>query len=382
MDGWETRRKRIAGHDWCILKLAGNGGKVYGVEIDTAHFTGNQAPRVSLLAAHSKERQPSDEKMHLSSASEWDVLSAYTWIPGALRRLAEGGGQQGTGASTEVVAQVEEACKSLSWTEILTMTPLGPGYEETRMHYFIVPETQTKKFTYLRVNIFPDGGIARIRLWGYPIEEEQMKIFNKETTYELPSSQPYPHPEVSLCTNGGLGLHCSNKHYGVPQNLIQPSYGKDMGDGWETARHPLRPSIIVKDPTTDLVDSPLMDWAILKLGLGGIFGGEDGGISRIIIDTKHFRGNYPESVRLEGCYIDEADLLGEDSTRYERSSWFELIPRSRLGPDQEHVFDREFQQILNDRKDVTHIRVSIFPDGGLSRVRIYGKPRCPTRKLS
>jgi allantoicase len=157
--------------------------------------------------------------------------------------------------------------------------------------------------------------------------------------------------------------------------LIQESYGKDMGDGWETARHPFRPAIIVKDPVTDLVDSPLMDWAILKLGMGGILGGEEGGVSRIIIDTKHFRGNYPESVRLEGCcYNDESDLPDES---YSTLSWFELIPRSRLGPDREHVFDRELQEIRNDRESVTHVRVSIFPDGGLSRIRIYGTPRHP-----
>jgi len=380
MDGWETRRKRVAGHDWCILKLAGNNGaNIYGVEIDTAHFTGNQAPRVSIHAMNCKDRHDMDEKNHpISNTNEvLDVLSAYTWMPGSLTRLASGRGQQGTGVSTEIVAQAEEACKAFAWTEVLPMTFLQPGYEETRMHYFIIPEAQRRNVTHIRFNIFPDGGIARLRLWGYPIEEDIQTPM--ETIYEPPSSQPYHHPEVSLCTNGGLGLHCSNRHYGVPQNLIQPFYGKDMGDGWETARHPFRPAVIVKDPTTDLVDSPLMDWAVLKLGMGGILGGEKGGISRIIIDTKHFRGNYPESVRLEGCYVDETDSTREDSEFFESLPWFELIPRTRLGPDQEHVFDRERTQILNDRKDVSHIRVSIFPDGGLSRIRVYGTPRCPNK---
>jgi allantoicase len=378
MDGWETRRKRIAGHDWCILKLAGNGGKLYGIEIDTAHFTGNQAPRVSILAANYNERKDADH-----ASSEVRTFSAYSWMPGALDRLAQGVGTQGTGKSVQDIAHAEQACQTFTWTEILPMTSLKPGYEDTRMHYFMISdENQVRHVTHVRLNIFPDGGIARVRLWGYKVEEDRLLPMDTSSldtalveSKPQPSSQTYHLPQVSLCTHGGLGLVCSNKHYGIPHNLIQESYGKDMGDGWETARHPFRPAIIVKDPVTDLVDSPLMDWAILKLGMGGILGGEEGGVSRIIIDTKHFRGNYPESVRLEGCcYNDESDLPDES---YSTLSWFELIPRSRLGPDREHVFDRELQEIRNDRESVTHVRVSIFPDGGLSRIRIYGTPRHP-----
>jgi len=379
MDGWETRRKRCAGHDWSILKLAGKGGFLYGIEIDTAHFTGNQAPRVSILATNYKDYMSYDNDNN-NNNSKSNELSAYTWMPGALIRLAKGTGQQGTSETVERVMQAEEACKTLPWTEILPMTLLQPGYEETRMHYFILPEEiQRQDITHVRVNLFPDGGIARIRLWGYTRSQDDIispppPLLN--TTMIL--QQPYHHPEVSLSTNGGIGLLCSNKHYGVPQNLIQPTQGRDMGDGWETARHPQRPAVIIKDPITDLVDSPLMDWAILQLGMGGILGGYEGGISRIIIDTKHFRGNYPESVKIEGCYAEDRTLSSiDDSTYFENVSWFVLIPRSRLGPDQEHVYDREQKQIMNDTKDVSHVRVSIYPDGGISRIRIYGTPRYP-----
>ena len=171
-------------------------------------------------------------------------------------------------------------------------------------------------------------------------------------------------------------MACSNKHYGVPSNLIQPSYGKDMGDGWETARHPDRPAIWAKDPKTGLMDTDLMDWAVLKLGKQANLG-----ISRIILDTKHFRGNFPESVQVEGCCAssntEEEDAAVCEATPDKKEGngsiqWFPLLPRTRMGPDAEHVFDRTSGSIINGDKPVTHVRVTIYPDGGLSRVRIYG----------
>jgi allantoicase len=98
-----------------------------------------------------------------------------------------------------------------------------------------------------------------------------------------------------------------------------------------------------------------MDWAVLKLGKAA-----PEGVARIILDTKHFRGNYPESVQIEG--------------RVEEEEWFPLIPRTRMAADSEHVFDANLQQIENATRAVSLVRVSIYPDGGLSRVRIYGKP--------
>jgi allantoicase len=172
--------------------------------------------------------------------------------------------------------------------------------------------------------------------------------------------------ELSASANGGQGLACSNKHYGVPHNLIAETLGKDMGDGWETARHPDRPAILVKDPTTNLIDSPLQDWAILKLGKIAV-----DGVARIILDTKHFRGNYPESVLLEGCFAEQGMT---DDRVSDQGGWFPLINRTRMAPDSEHVFETDLEQLENPTRAVTHVRVSIFPDGGLSRVRVYGKP--------
>ena len=362
MDGWESRRRRDAGHDWCVIALGPiGGGNVHGIEIDTAHFTGNQAPRISIQA------------MKCPAKTEDDL---YKWIPGAVRRLAQGGGIQGTKKSHDSVLEADEACKQFEWTEILPMAELKPGYEETRMHYFELPEdvcARAKGVTHIRVNYFPDGGVARLRLWGYPSSSSEEGNYNEEN-FVLPSSMDYHHPELSLDLNGGQGLTCSNKHYGIPEYLIQKSYGKDMGDGWETARNPLRPAVLIKDPVTQLVDSPLMDWAVLKLGMGGT----NEGVSRIILDTKHFKGNYPESVLVEGCCAaasnasDEMVCAATPETFDSNVKWFPLLPRSRMGPDQEHEFLKE--DLVNTTEAVSHVRVRIYPDGGLSRVRVYGKP--------
>lgn len=149
-----------------------------------------------------------------------------------------------------------------------------------------------------------------------------------------------------------------------------------MGDGWETARHPNRPPIVIKNPITNLVDSRLMDWTVIKLGMGGC---NKNGISRIILDTKHFKGNFPESVKVEACFAppnvtDEmvcSVLPGIDDGSV---SWFPLLNRTKMGPDREHEFTPSSPDMINYKRPITHVRVSIYPDGGLSRVRVYGEP--------
>jgi allantoicase len=390
MDGWETRRRRVEGHDWCIVALGNDGGNdLYGVELDTAFFTGNQTPRVSIQVANCRAGSDCDDDC--DEGEEWK----YTWMPGAVSRMARGGGVQGTGMKPQQVKRAEAAAGNFNWTEVLPMTELRPGYEETRIHYFHVNDEireEVKGFTHVRVNYYPDGGVARLRLWGHEVKEESdiacTRMSNKVVIDELdalPSAKPYPEPELSCEINGGQGLACSNKHYGVPSNLIRQGYGKDMGDGWETARHPDRPPILIKDPETGLIDSPLMDWAILKLGMGGC---NENGVSRIILDTKHFKGNFPESVKIEACDASSLPLNLDNETGEEKKTcddgtcgeeilelkWFPLLNRSRMGPDREHVFDRNSKALVNSKRKMTHIRVSIFPDGGLSRVRIYGQP--------
>jgi len=371
MDGWESRRRREPGHDWCVVKLSGK-GRLAGVEVDTAHFTGNQVPLLSLEVANLGCDEESEMVRHL---------------PGAFERMLHGC-VQGTGASPCEVEQAERACRSVEWTEVLPKTPLRPGYEATRMHYFTFDRPVPVEATHLRVNYFPDGGVARLRLWGElldkprPIPGPAFSPIRTGRTCtvvahagvasedELPSREPFDFPELSSQKLGGLGVICSNKHYGEPSNLIQPNLGRDMGDGWETARHPDRPSVLVKDPTTHLIDSPLMDWCILKLGSVA-----ETGVPRVILDTKHFRGNYPESVQVDGCFV-ETDAALDDLDGVE---WFPLVPRGRMAPDSEHVYDKTKGQVLNADRKVSHVKISIFPDGGLSRVRVYGAAAAAVR---
>jgi allantoicase len=365
MDGWESRRRREAGHDWCILQLSDR-AELYALEIDTAHFTGNNTPMISIQLAD------------LSCEQETALVSQ---LPGALDRLLRGG-RQGHGHTPDEVAQAEIACHPVAWNEVLPKTPLRPGYEATRMHYFTLPEPMVG--THLRVNYYPDGGCARLRVWGVSTESHEppqahlylpittgrtCTVVPHSTTSAPPSQQPYEYPELSSEVCGGIGVACSNQHYGTPSNLIHPTLGQDMGDGWETARHPNRPSVLVTDQETGLSDTHLSDWAILKLGKMA-----PDGIARIILDTKHFRGNYPESVKVEGCFA-ERGVTDEQIIRGEQQvEWYPLLGRTRMSPDSEHVFDADLQQVQNATRAVTHVRVSIFPDGGISRVRIYGKP--------
>jgi len=335
----------------------------------------------------------------LSAAQTTSLVGA---LPGALERLLYGG-RQGVGHTPMEVREADAACAAehIEWKELLPKTSLQPGYEESRMHYFTLPEQQQQQLvgTHVRVNYYPDGGVARLRLWAtssdkqvirdtkpmylpittgkqctvVPHRHDSLNNNNEQQQQLLPSRQEdYEFMELSASKHGGQGLACSNKHYGVPHNLIHETLGKDMGDGWETARHPDRPSILVKDSTTNLIDSPLQDWAILKLGKVAI-----DGVARIILDTKHFRGNYPESVLVEGCFAEQGmtdDRIVATTATADSVDWFTLVTRTRMAPDAEHVFETDLEQLENATRAVTHVRITIFPDGGLSRVRVYGKP--------
>lgn len=365
MDGWETRRRREIGHDWCVLKLSER-ASIGVVCLDTAYFTGNHVPRISIQVADLMD--------------SFDEVTMISEFPGAITRLLYGG-IQGTGATPNEVIQAEKACSSVRWWELLPMTPLQPGYDESRMHYFRVGECTG---THVRVNFFPDGGLARLRLFGTvapaklqvsrrprysPIATGRAcSVVHHGINREQVFSNQQHYPELSL---DGISIKCSNQHYGIPSNLLQSTLGHDMGDGWETARHPDRPSILVKDKETGLVDSDLSDWCILQLGHPAA------SVKAVILDTKYFLGNYPESVQVEGCFCSFKEIIIEENDAVE---WFPLVPRERMTPDAEHLFDAskmydgDKTQVRNSDRAVSHVRVSIYPDGGLSRVRVYGVP--------
>jgi allantoicase len=381
MDGWETRRRRQVGHDFCIVQLAAPLVAIDEILIDTGYFTGNFVPAVSIQAYGFAVMDDDDE-----------AVTFVQKVPGALSRLvraAASSSYQGTAATAAEIALADAA--TATWETIVPVTPLRAGYEETRYHS-VYPDTTSRTdtssnrsaMTHLRINIFPDGGIARIRVYGRPVEPVSLPrclyppdlpyaVSHGNSSTVLPSQtlrlqqQRGDSSELTELSLGGQGIDCSNQHYGSPVKLLQASYGKDMGDGWETARHLNRPARLValaggggaNDPDQDLVDfGDLRDWCTFSLGTPAKT------IRSIIVDTKHFRGNYPESVIIEGRNHGDGDA---------DHAWDTLVPRSRLAPDAEHLFQLAAATDA-DRRTTRAIRVTIFPDGGVSRVRVYGEP--------
>ena len=248
MDGWESRRKRIEGHDWCILRL-GKSGIISEVDIDTNHFVGNFPSHASVDACNMPKFSGLDEIISSSSS-----------------------------------------------------------------------------FTHLRLHIYPDGGVARLRVYGNP---------------EIPDTSDNELKDFALSDNGGEMISCSDMHFSHMGNLIKPTPGVDMSDGWETKRR--------RDPG--------YDWSILKLGSPCT-------IERVIVDTLHFKGNFPDSCSVEGCFEPKNK---KDSFLENKIDWTEILPNSKLAGNQENIFS------LSQTLPHTHIRFNIYPDGGVSRLRILGR---------
>jgi allantoicase len=277
MDGWETRRRRSPGQDWCIIRL-GLPGIVRGVVVDTSFFRGNFPSHCSIEAC-----------------------------------------------AVEGVTGVDELTSpSCVWHEILAKSELkGDSQNLFEVH-------DLNRFTHLRFNIFPDGGVARLRVHG-EVLPNWSDVLADAGEMDL----------VSI-VNGGRALQCSDMFFSAPQNLLMPYPAANMGDGWETKRR----------------RGPGHDWVILKLGIAG-------GIDRIEVDTRHFKGNYPEGCSIEACEVSEPPSESLDSL-----PWQELLPRAPLRPDALHIFQSEVRKI----QSATHVRFNIFPDGGVSRLKLFGKP--------
>ncbi len=273
MDGWETRRRRDGGRDHCIVRLAWP-GIIHGLDIDTSHFTGNYPPA----------------------------------------------------ASVDACMSVEEPGEDAAWTTLQTAMPLAGD-----SHHFVALE-KSGPFNWLRVNMFPDGGIARLRIYGEP--------WCDWTTRDRNSVH-----ELSALENGGRIMGYNNAHYGNPWALLAPGRGVNMGDGWETRRR----------------REPGNDWIIVQLGIPG-------DIERIEVDTAHFKGNFPDSCSIQAALVDD----GTDQSVITQSMfWDELLGRSKLGMDAVHEFDGNAVAALGP---VSHVRFNVFPDGGVSRLRLFGRP--------
>ncbi|CAL8312074.1 unnamed protein product [Lota lota] len=317
MDGWETRRKRIPGHDWCVVQL-GVAGVVYGVDVDTSFFTGNHAPYMSVQGA-CLDDPPS---------------------------IVLDGDRTGTAASA---SQLEAVSKlhSESWRVLVPESELKPGYSDSCHNYFQV--TCPGRITHLRLNIYPDGGVARFRVYGVGQRDW--------------SSVP-AHQDVDLVgmANGGVCLGYSDAHFGHPRNMIGPGRASNMGDGWETARRLDRPKELKVDGR-GILQVPGSEWAVFRLGHAGV-------ITHVEVDTNHFKGNSPDWCRVEACTLTPAEEAADARNAWNSGKWTVLLSAQKLRPHHRHHY---LEAELSLKEAVTHVRLVIAPDGGVSRFRLWGR---------
>ena len=271
MDGWESRRRRQGGHDHCIVQL-GAKGVLSGFEVNTRFFSGNHPPFVSIEGA-----------------------------------LIDGLPDENT-----------------VWTEIVAKSDLQPDTQN------LFPVDDDRPYNILRINILPDGGVARFRVWGTPVCEWKRQ-------------DPAGHHELSAIVNAGRVVGYSDAHYGDPWIILTPGRGQNMGDGWETRRR----------------RGPGNDWIVIALGAAGH-------AKKIEIDTAHFKGNYPDRCTIQAGRMEDAtdaDVVAASE------DWPVLLDEQKLQMDHIHDFEGA---AISDIGAITHIRLNIFPDGGVSRVRIFG----------
>jgi len=351
MDGWECRRRRTEGNDWAVVKL-GMPGIIDTIEVDTLWFTGNFSPQCSVYGAY-----------YDSNSEPAEIQQSIDERAAAVAARGEKSADGRTGlCATEREWELVGRLHTESWSELVPLSRLGAGYEETSRTFFKI--NSTEKISHLRLNMGPDGGIARIRVYGTVSRPAQMSSNNVI--------------DLAYITNGGLAIGCSNMHYGHPRNLTMPGRGLVMGDGWETARQPKRPPVYEKG-SDGLMLLPGNDWAVLQLGMPGI-------LTAVDVDTNHYKGNYPESCFIEGCELyppagtsleELKQLLLQEEGRG-GPSWFPILSRSRLTSSAIHSFGLASaggsSSSAYTGATVTHVRITIYPDGGVQRLRVWGRP--------
>lgn len=278
MDGWESRRKRVPGHDRAVIKLA-MPGRIVGFDVDTHFFTGNYPPFASIDAAFSPEGDPDPED-------------------------------------------------DAAWTAILEKSPLGPS-----AHHFFENAGKDQVWTHLRLHIYPDGGVARLRVYG-AAHFDWSKVPDGEEI------------DLGYIFHGAKALAWSDAHYGHPDKMLGPGRGINMGDGWETKRR----------------RGPGHDWAIIRLGHPGI-------LKRVVVDTHFFKGNFPDTCEIRGAYLPGHADSFDAAAIAASESWNTILPGKKLQMDHIHEF---FNSDLTDVGPVTHIRYAMHPDGGTMRLRLFG----------
>jgi allantoicase len=288
MDGWETRRRREPGHDWCIVRL-GVPGIVRGVDVDTTHFKGN-CPEACAIDVCDLDGLPTTEELERAD-----------------------------------------------WREVLPRVTLNGDSR----NFFVIDAAP--RAGHVRLRIFPDGGVARLRAHG-------------EVAADWARLRARGQVDLAAVEHGGVVVACSDMFFGSRHNLIMPGGARNMGDGWETRRR----------------RGPGHDWTVVRLGAAGT-------IERVEVDTRHFKGNAPGACSLEGCDLSPIDGAGvvpgqsggrRDQEDWRSHDWRERLPRTRLQPHARHDFERELQPIGR----VTCVRFNIYPDGGVGRLRLFGRP--------
>ena len=260
-----------------IVRLGVAAGLIRGIEVDTAYFTGNYAPEISV----------------------------------------EGTYEPGPGADEKV-----KTWEYAGWKEVLGRKDCGPSQ---RHGWAVRGPIEKLPITHVRLRMYPDGGIARFRVYGLA------KPVWPEGSAEV---------ELSAARMGGVCLSVSDQHFGTGSNLLLPGRGKDMGDGWETKRS----------------RGEHVDWAIIKLGARGT-------VSKIVVDTAFFRGNFPQKVKVEALSWAQ-DMEPQAGSE----AWTDIVETTKCGPDQEH----ELASLIKD-KPITHVKLIMIPDGGVKRLRVFGK---------
>ena len=272
MDGWETRRRRRKGHDYLIIKL-GKPGRITKVDIDTSHFSGNHPAQASLQACYNNKRLPEKN-------SKWIII-------------------------------------------------LKKKITKANSHHFFNIKNKSV-FTHIKLNIYPDGGVARLRIYG-SIATEKINFGKKIIN-------------LSSVLNGASIIACNNQHFGKAENILAPGNGKNMGDGWETRRS----------------RGNNCDWLILKCAKAGK-------INKIQIDTHHFKGNYPDMCSLQAVYL--PGNISSNSIVKKSSKWKLLLNKVKLRANRKH----NFRNKLMPKNKINYIKINIFPDGGISRFRALGR---------
>ena len=267
-DGWETRRRRQPGFDEAIVRL-GLPGVVHGVVVDTSHFTGNYPPEASVDGTWARPDATADE------------LAACTWVPVLERSALQG---------------------------------------DSRNAFEVAPG---RRLSHVRLRIYPDGGVARLRVHGEPFGDPD--LLAALGTFDLAALE-----------HGGTVVDVSNAFYSTPSNLIAPGSARTMGEGWETARR--------RDDGND--------WVVVRLAGHGV-------VRIAELDTSWFVGNAPGSAVVSGCVLATDEPLAE-------ATWFPLVAPMPLLPDTRHRF-RPIAEAA-----VTHVRLDVFPDGGMARLRLWG----------